>query len=70
MFRSSCVLPAVDFDDQSVLLTYEIDDERSDWRLPPKAQAGETMPTEHEPQEALGIRRLFAQSLRALAMKL
>jgi hypothetical protein len=62
------VLPAIDLDDQSMSLANEIDDERPDRHLPSKAQAGETMSTKHEPQEALGIRHFCAQSLCALAM--
>jgi hypothetical protein len=68
--RLDRVLPAIDFDNQSMLLTYEVDDERTDRYLPSKTQPGETMSTEHEPQEALGIRHLSAQSLCAPAMKL
>jgi hypothetical protein len=63
------VLPAIDLDNQSMLLTHEIDDEWPDRHLPSKAQTGETMSTKHEPQEALGIRHFSAQNLCAPAMK-
>jgi hypothetical protein len=63
------VLPPIDLDNESMLLTYEIGDEWSDRHLPSKPQTGETMPSEHEPQEALGIRHFSAQSLCAPAMK-
>jgi hypothetical protein len=63
------VLPPIDIDNQSTLLTYEIDDEWPDRHLPSKAQTDETMSTKHEPQEAFGIRHVSAQSLCASAMK-
>jgi hypothetical protein len=63
------VLAAIDLDNQSLLLTDEIDDERTDRHLPSKAQTDETMSTKHEPQETFGIRHVSAQSLCASAMK-
>jgi len=69
MRRIGRVLSAIDLDNQSPLLTHEIDDERTDRYLVSKAQAPQTMSTEHEPQAALGICHVPAQSLCAPAMK-
>jgi len=67
--RIDRMLPAIDLDNQSMLLRNEIDDERTDWHLAPEARPRQAVSTEHEPQEALGIRHLSAQSLCAPAMK-
>jgi hypothetical protein len=49
------VLGAVDLDDEPCIVTDEIDDERSDWSLPPKARAIEPMSAHAVPDDPLGV---------------
>jgi len=49
------MLPAIDFNDEALFVARKINDERSDWRLPPKAQSIEPMSPQSRPKPALSI---------------
>jgi hypothetical protein len=60
------VLPAIEFDYDSMSVTYEIDNERSDWALSAKRQAFEAMTAQCEPEMTFGIGQLAPERLRSL----
>jgi hypothetical protein len=57
------MLAAVGFDDQAVPRAGEIDDERSDRKLPAKAVAAQSAVAQYRPKPTLGVGRISTQSL-------
>jgi len=61
------MLPAIDLDDEFLILADKIDDEGTDRRLPSKARTVEPMGAYCVPNNSLGVRQISAQRPRAHA---
>jgi hypothetical protein len=61
------VLSAINLDNEPMLLAYEIDNERADGYLAPKAEPIKAMRAQCGPQAPLGVSHVSAQRFREMA---